>query len=82
MRPSTTCKAAKDWPDLNFIIYHSALRPFFDVKATPRRSSGRPDPWVTEVAETRAKYGVTNVYGEIGTSFASTVITYRGWLPG
>ena len=70
-------KAAKDWPDLNFIIYHSALRPFFDVKATAEAFERTGQiPWVTEVAETRAKYGVTNVYGEIGTSFASTVITY------
>ena len=24
-------KAAKDWPDMNFIIYHSALRPFLEL---------------------------------------------------
>jgi predicted TIM-barrel fold metal-dependent hydrolase len=70
-------KAAKDWPDLNFIIYHSAIRPFFDVKATAAEfeQTGRI-PWVTELAEIPSKYGVKNVYGEIGTSFASTVITY------
>ena len=30
-RRSTTCgKAAKDWPQLNFVIYHRRLRPFLD----------------------------------------------------
>jgi predicted TIM-barrel fold metal-dependent hydrolase len=70
-------KAARDFPDLNFIIYHSALRPFFDVKstATEFERSGYI-PWVTELAEIPKKYGVSNVYGEIGTSFGSMVITY------
>jgi predicted TIM-barrel fold metal-dependent hydrolase len=70
-------KAAKDFPDLNFIIYHSALRPFFDVKGTGAEfeKSGYC-PWVTELAEIPKKYGVNNVYGEIGTSFGSMVITY------
>ncbi|HEU5324147.1 MAG TPA: amidohydrolase family protein, partial [Methylomirabilota bacterium] len=70
-------KAAKDWPDLNFIVYHAGLRPFFDVKATEAEfeKTGRI-PWVSELAETAQKLGVRNVYGEIGTAFASTVVTY------
>ena len=24
-------KAAKDWPEMNFVIYHSALRPFLEL---------------------------------------------------
>ncbi|MBI4638482.1 MAG: amidohydrolase family protein [Candidatus Rokubacteria bacterium] len=70
-------RAAKDWPDLNFIIYHSAIRPFFDVKTTADEfeRTGRI-PWVSELAEIPQKYGVRNVYGEIGTSFGSTVVTY------
>ena len=32
--------------------------------------------WVTDLAEIPAKYGVTNVYGELGTSFASSAITH------
>ena len=42
-------KAAKDWPELNFIIYHSALRPFLyppDAELAhstrPATSAGRP----------------------------------------
>jgi predicted TIM-barrel fold metal-dependent hydrolase len=70
-------KAAKDFPDLNFIIYHSALRPFISVKeaAEAFEKTGQL-PWVSELAEIPKKYGVSNVYGEIGTSFGSTVITY------
>jgi predicted TIM-barrel fold metal-dependent hydrolase len=70
-------KAARDFPDLNFIIYHSALRPFFDVSAAAAEFERTGYvPWVSELAAIPKKYGVTNVYGEIGTSFGSMVITY------
>jgi predicted TIM-barrel fold metal-dependent hydrolase len=71
-------RAAKDWPDLNFIIYHSALKPFLtspDESLAQFESSGRMD-WVTDLAEIPAKHGVSNVYGELGTSFASSVVTH------
>jgi hypothetical protein len=67
-------RAAKDWPDLNFIIYHSALE---TVSDNPREDESRFErtgrvPWVTDLAEIPEKFGVKNVYGEIGTSFAAT----------
>jgi uncharacterized protein len=71
-------KAAKDWPQLNFIIYHSALRPFIELPdATLKQfdDTGRID-WVTDLAEIPEKYGVTNVYGELGSCFATTSITH------
>jgi predicted TIM-barrel fold metal-dependent hydrolase len=71
-------RAAKDWPGLNFIIYHSALKPFLtspDESLAQFESSGRMD-WVTDLAEIPAKHGVTNVYAELGTTFASSVITH------
>jgi predicted TIM-barrel fold metal-dependent hydrolase len=71
-------RAAKDWPDLNFIIYHSALKPFLtspDESLAQFEKTGRMD-WVTDLAEIPAKHGVSNVYGELGTSFASSVITH------
>src|SRR5262249_52403812 len=37
--------------------------------------SGRID-WVSDLAEVPAKYGVTNVYAELGTSFASSAMTH------
>ncbi len=70
-------KAAKDWPELNFIIYHSALRPFLEVPEGPMaefEKTGRID-WVTDLAEIPAKWGVDNVYAELGTCFATTSVT-------
>ena len=32
--------------------------------------------WVTDLADIRARHGVTNVYAELGTSFASCVVTH------
>lgn len=70
-------KAARDWPQLTFVIYHAAIRP------------GRPDeeylrevertgrlPWVTDLAEIPAKYGVSNVMADLGTVFAASAVQH------
>jgi len=70
-------KAAKDWPQMNFVIYHSALRMFLetpDAMLAAFQQSGRID-WATDLAEIPSKYGVSNVYGEIGTSFATCAVS-------
>ena len=73
-------KAAKDWPQLNFIIYHSAYR---HVGGSPAEGMAEWDrtgriSWASELAEIPAKYGVTNVYGDLGQLFAwSTVAEPR-----
>ncbi len=69
-------QAAKDWPQINFVIYHSALRPFLeapDAALAEFEQTGRIK-WATDVAEIPAKYGVKNVYGELGTSFANSAV--------
>jgi predicted TIM-barrel fold metal-dependent hydrolase len=69
-------KAAKDWPQINFVIYHSGLRMFLESPAATMaefEQTGRIK-WATELAEIPAKYGVSNVYGEIGTSFATCAV--------
>ena len=33
-------------------------------------------PWVTELARIPEKYGVYNLYAELGTSFGTTAVTY------
>jgi predicted TIM-barrel fold metal-dependent hydrolase len=70
-------KAAKDWPQLNFIIYHSAYRHIGGDPAVAWaefEQTGRIS-WVSELAEIPEKYGVTNVYGDLGQLFAfSTVV--------
>jgi hypothetical protein len=79
--PADVPKAAADWPNLNFIIYHSCIRPrFFMFEALQDLRSGAlregvPDiEWTTEFAQLASPF--RNVYGEIGTTFASTVITF------
>jgi predicted TIM-barrel fold metal-dependent hydrolase len=71
-------KAARDWPGINFVIYHSALRPFMelpDASLQQFESTGRID-WVTDLAGIPRQFGVSNVYAELGTCFANTSVTH------
>ena len=79
--PMDVPKAARDWPQLNFIYYHSCIRPAFwnynalqDIKSG-RTREGVPDIlWTTEFATLAAPF--PNVYAEIGTTWASSVVTF------
>ncbi len=70
-------QAAKDWPGLNFVIYHSGYRhagggdPAFAMAEFDR--TGRSE-WVSDLADIPAKYGVTNVYGDLGQLFANSTV--------
>ena len=70
-------KAAKDWPQLNFVIYHSAYRyPGGGTAAHGWKEfekTGRVS-WVSDLAEIPEKFGVTNVYGDVGQLFAQSVV--------
>ena len=70
-------KAAKDWPQLNFIIYHGGYRYAGGGKAEDAwaqfESTGRID-WITDLAEIPAKHGVSNVYADVGQLFAQTTM--------
>jgi uncharacterized protein len=69
-------KAAKDWPQLNFVIYHSGYRLLGGPPANGMnewQQHGRLS-WLSDLAEIPEKYGVTNVYGDLGAIFAWTVI--------
>ncbi len=71
-------KAAKDWPQMNFVIYHAALRPAFELPDqawTEFEQTGRIR-WATDLAEVPQKFGVTNVYAELGTSFANSAVAH------
>jgi predicted TIM-barrel fold metal-dependent hydrolase len=69
-------KAARDWPQLNFVIYHSAFR-FTGGEGknglAQFEQTGRVD-WVTDLADIPGKYGVTNVYGDLGQIFAQSTV--------
>lgn len=73
-RVDDVAKAAKDWPQLNFIIYHAGYRlddPRWALAEFER--TGRID-WVTDLAEIPARHGVTNVYADLGQIFAQTLV--------
>jgi predicted TIM-barrel fold metal-dependent hydrolase len=70
-------RAAKDWPGLNFVIYHSAYRFAGGGKVEDAwaqfEKTGRIE-WVTDLAEIPAKHGVSNVYADLGQIFAQTTV--------
>jgi uncharacterized protein len=71
-------KAAKDWPQMTFVIYHSALRAFLELPDQAWgefEASGRIK-WATDLAEIPQKFGVSNVYAELGTSFANSAVAH------
>jgi predicted TIM-barrel fold metal-dependent hydrolase len=79
--PADLPKASRDWPEFNFIIYHACFGPrFFDAESleairTEKLRNGVPDlRWLTEFAQ--MSQGLKNVYAEIGTTFASCVVTF------
>ena len=72
-------KAAQDWPEMNFVIYHSALRPFLELPDqawNEFEESGGYIKWASDLAAIPEKYGVTNVYGEIGSTFANSAVAH------
>ena len=79
--PDDIPKAARDWPEFNFIIYHAAWAPQFygyytlqDIKAGKMRN-GVPDiKWVTQMAQDNAH--LPNVYCEMGSTFGALVTTF------
>jgi predicted TIM-barrel fold metal-dependent hydrolase len=79
--PGDLPKAAKDWPNLNFITYHACIQPALflyesleEVKSGKLRG-GVPDiSWTTEYAQLAAPF--KNIYAEIGTTWASSVVTF------
>ena len=77
-RVDDVAKAAKDWPQLNFLIYHAGYRYTGDgepaVALAEFNKTGRME-WVSDLADIPGKHGVTNVYADIGASFAACCVT-------
>src|SRR5437867_744058 len=79
--PGDLPKAARDWPKLNFITYHACIQPNFfmadtmeEVKAGKMRGGVPNISWTTEYAQ--LVQGLPNCYAEIGTTWASSVVTF------
>ncbi len=69
-------QAAKDWPQLNFVIYHSAYRHVGGDPAVALAEFERTGriSWTSDLADIPAQYGVKNVYGDVGQLFATTLV--------
>lgn len=71
-------QAAKDWPQITFVIYHAAIRPGAKVDEAHLRAveeTGRID-WVSDLAEIPARHGVANVAADLGTVFGSSCVQH------
>ncbi len=68
--PRDLIQAAKDFPDIDFMVYHSGL-----LNVTAPKPSGEV-PWTTEFCEMKKKEpGIKNIYMELGSTFAQLVST-------
>jgi predicted TIM-barrel fold metal-dependent hydrolase len=69
-------KAAADFPDLNFLVYHSGFKGLQeslpDAEAGFQKNSRVP--WVSDICDWKKKNPkVTNIYMEMGSTFALMV---------
>jgi len=73
-RPRDVLKAAKDFPRLNFILYHSGFRGFTPLRADETKSANPQDiPWISDVLTMcNENPGVKNIYFELGSTFGQT----------
>jgi predicted TIM-barrel fold metal-dependent hydrolase len=78
-KPDDILKAAKDWPQINFIVFHSGMKHMMAV--IPPGQTGIDEngniPWTTEFCQQlAANPGVQNVYLELGAVFGHSVVTH------
>jgi hypothetical protein len=73
-KPRDILKAAKDFPKLNFIIYHSGFRGFTPLRANePRSHDPQQIPWISDIIKMlKENPDVKNVYFELGSTFGQT----------
>ena len=72
--PRDMIKAAKDFPDISFLIYHAGLKDA-DMAEHDFKKTGSI-PWTTEFCRMKQKEpGIKNIYMEIGNSFGQLVST-------
>jgi predicted TIM-barrel fold metal-dependent hydrolase len=78
-RPDDIMQAARDFPDLNFIIYHSGMKHMMTM-LPPGESGIDADgylPWTTDLCRMKLENPeVTNVYPELGAVFGHSVVTH------
>ena len=75
-------KAAKDWPDLNFIVYHSGFRGFGWLgqrhrrarSSDPKTDDPQEIPWISDILRIlKRNPKIKNIYFELGSTFNMTL---------
>ncbi len=73
--PRDLIKAAKDFPDIAFLVYHSGFKGAASVEETFTKTG--EIPWTSEFCRLkRTEPGIRNIYMELGSTFGQLVITY------
>src|SRR5882672_7182690 len=67
--PRDLIKAAKDFPDIDFLVYHSGL-----LSVTAPKADGEV-PWTSEFCRAAKQAGLKNVYMELGSTFGQLATT-------
>jgi hypothetical protein len=67
--PRDLIKAAKDFPGIDFLVYHAGLLGVSAAKPTGEV------PWTTEFSQMVKKAGLKNIYMELGSTFGQLVTT-------
>jgi hypothetical protein len=77
-RPDDVLRAAKDWPDINWIVFHSGMKHM--MTQVPAGESGIDAdgniPWTTDFCRQIKASGVKNIYLELGAVFGHSVVTH------
>lgn len=78
-RPDDILKAARDWPQLNFIVFHSGMQHMMTMIPPGESGVGEDGdiPWTTGFCrELAARPEIKNVYLELGAVFGHSVVTH------
>jgi predicted TIM-barrel fold metal-dependent hydrolase len=67
--PRDLIKAARDFPDLDFLAYHAGL-----LRVTPTDASPEV-PWTSEFCRMKKAAALKNIYMELGSTFGQLVTT-------
>ncbi len=73
--PKDLIKAAKDFPDIDFLVYHSGFKSVAGVDEGFAKTG--EIPWTTEFCRMKqAEPGIHNIYMELGSTFGQLVTTH------
>ncbi len=75
--PKDLIKAAKDFPDIDFLVYHSGFKSASSVDEVFAKTGDIP--WTTEFCRMKQREpGLRNIYMELGSTFAQLVTAHPG----